>query len=103
MTSTTHKTLRGPRSGIIFFRKDKELNLEARINAAVFPGLQGVRLLLVTFFSNPHHVLIRLSDCNDLEKNKFCSADRPRHESVLIARAPCTRLINLVTPRTVRE
>jgi glycine hydroxymethyltransferase len=39
VTSTTHKTLRGPRSGIIFFRKDKELNLEARINAAVFPGM----------------------------------------------------------------
>ncbi|KAG8467909.1 hypothetical protein KFE25_006961 [Diacronema lutheri] len=37
VTSTTHKSLRGPRSGIIFFRKD----LEARVNAAVFPALQG--------------------------------------------------------------
>jgi len=37
VTSTTHKTLRGPRSGIIFMRKD----LETRINEAVFPGLQG--------------------------------------------------------------
>uniref|UniRef100_A0A0B7BCI7 Serine hydroxymethyltransferase n=1 Tax=Arion vulgaris TaxID=1028688 RepID=A0A0B7BCI7_9EUPU len=50
VTTTTHKTLRGPRSGMIFFRKGvrsekngtKELyNLEKKINEAVFPGLQG--------------------------------------------------------------
>lgn len=37
VTSTTHKTLRGPRSGLIFARRD----LMPRINDAVFPGLQG--------------------------------------------------------------
>lgn len=46
MTTTTHKTLRGPRSGIIFFRKTDRhtgagTDLEARVNGAVFPGLQG--------------------------------------------------------------
>ncbi|RZF46742.1 hypothetical protein LSTR_LSTR002605 [Laodelphax striatellus] len=51
VTTTTHKTLRGPRSGVIFFRKGVRLvkptgekvlyDLENRINAAVFPGLQG--------------------------------------------------------------
>jgi len=41
VTTTTHKSLAGPRSGMIFFRKDKELNLESRINFAVFPSLQG--------------------------------------------------------------
>jgi len=41
VTTTTHKSLRGPRSGIIFFRKDKELDFENRINFAVFPSLQG--------------------------------------------------------------
>ena len=37
ITSTTHKTLRGPRSGLIFCKKE----LEEKINFAVFPGLQG--------------------------------------------------------------
>lgn len=51
VSTTTHKTLRGPRAGMIFFRKgvrsvkangDKVLyDLEPRINQAVFPGLQG--------------------------------------------------------------
>lgn len=41
VTTTTHKTLRGPRAGLIFFRKDKEADIEARINAAVFPACQG--------------------------------------------------------------
>jgi glycine hydroxymethyltransferase len=37
VTTTTHKSLRGPRAGIIFFRRE----LEQQINEAVFPGLQG--------------------------------------------------------------
>uniref|UniRef100_A0A7S4PKC8 Serine hydroxymethyltransferase n=1 Tax=Paramoeba aestuarina TaxID=180227 RepID=A0A7S4PKC8_9EUKA len=45
VTSTTHKTLRGPRSGIIFYRKKaldgSPTDFESRINMAVFPGLQG--------------------------------------------------------------
>lgn len=42
VTSTTHKTLRGPRSGIIFINKKKETGtLVTKINEAIFPGLQG--------------------------------------------------------------
>lgn len=41
VTTTTHKSLRGPRAGLIFFRKDKELGFEDKINFAVFPSLQG--------------------------------------------------------------
>lgn len=37
VTTTTHKTLRGPRAGMIFYRKD-ERDFENKINMAVFPG-----------------------------------------------------------------
>eukprot|EP00049_Salpingoeca_infusionum_P017865 m.354705 g.354705 ORF g.354705 m.354705 type:complete len:532 (+) comp17084_c0_seq1:307-1902(+) len=40
VTTTTHKSLRGPRAGMIFFRKDAR-GFEAKINFAVFPMLQG--------------------------------------------------------------
>lgn len=51
VSTTTHKSLRGPRAGVIFYRKgvrsvkangDKVMyDLESKINQAVFPGLQG--------------------------------------------------------------
>lgn len=43
VTTTTHKTLRGPRGGLIFMRPD----LEKKINSAVFPGTQGGPLMHV--------------------------------------------------------
>ena len=43
VTTTTHKTLRGPRGGLIFCRPD----LEKKINSAVFPGMQGGPLMHV--------------------------------------------------------
>jgi glycine hydroxymethyltransferase len=39
ITTTTHKTLRGPRGGLILTRADVEI--AKRINKAVFPGMQG--------------------------------------------------------------
>ena len=39
MTMTTHKSLRGPRGGMIVVREDADL--AKRINKAVFPGMQG--------------------------------------------------------------
>ena len=64
VTTTTHKSLRGPRGAMIFFRKGKKgtdkkgnpvmYDLEEKINFAVFPGLQG----------GPHnHTIGALSTC----------------------------------------
>ena len=39
VTSTTHKTLRGPRGGIILGKANPEI--EKKINSAIFPGIQG--------------------------------------------------------------
>lgn len=39
ITTTTHKTLRGPRGGMILVREDAEI--AKKINKSVFPGLQG--------------------------------------------------------------
>jgi glycine hydroxymethyltransferase len=64
VTTTTHKSLRGPRGAMIFYRKGQKgvtkkgepimYDLEDRINFAVFPGLQG----------GPHnHTIGALSTC----------------------------------------
>lgn len=57
VTTTTQKTLRGPRAGVIFSRKD----LAVSIDKAVFPGMQG----------GPHeHVIAAQAVC-------FLEAQRP--------------------------
>jgi len=64
VTTTTHKSLRGPRGAMIFYRKGQRgvskkgapimYDIEEKINFAVFPGLQG----------GPHnHTIGALSTC----------------------------------------
>jgi glycine hydroxymethyltransferase len=45
VTTTTHKTLRGPRGGVILARSNAEL--ERKLNSLVFPGTQGGPLMHV--------------------------------------------------------
>ena len=45
VTTTTHKTLRGPRGGLILARKNDAI--EKKLNSAVFPGSQGGPLMHV--------------------------------------------------------
>lgn len=45
MTSTTHKTLRGPRGGLVLVRESEEM--AKKIDKTVFPGLQGGPLMHV--------------------------------------------------------
>ncbi|GIT61628.1 MAG: hypothetical protein Ct9H300mP20_14550 [Gammaproteobacteria bacterium] len=39
ITTTTHKTLRGPRGGLILGKQNEEI--EKKINSAIIPGSQG--------------------------------------------------------------
>lgn len=45
VTTTTHKTLRGPRGGLILCRANEDI--EKKLNSAVFPGMQGGPLMHV--------------------------------------------------------
>ncbi|QGW19459.1 aminotransferase class I/II-fold pyridoxal phosphate-dependent enzyme [Stutzerimonas degradans] len=45
VTTTTHKTLRGPRGGLILAKKNEDI--EKKLNSAVFPGAQGGPLMHV--------------------------------------------------------
>lgn len=45
VTTTTHKTLRGPRGGLILAKANEEL--EKKLNSAIFPGTQGGPLMHV--------------------------------------------------------
>ncbi|KAL4716234.1 hypothetical protein ACJJTC_004728 [Scirpophaga incertulas] len=84
VSTTTHKTLRGPRAGVIFFRKGVRsvkangtkvmYDLESRINQAVFPGLQG----------GPHnHAIAGIATC----MNQAMSTDFVEYQKQVIKNA----------------
>ena len=45
VTTTTHKTLRGPRGGLILAKQNEEI--EKKINSSIIPGSQGGPLMHV--------------------------------------------------------
>lgn len=67
VTTTTHKSLRGPRGAMIFFRKglrktDKKGNqimydMEQKINFSVFPGLQARPRKVVSLIIPPCQIV----------------------------------------------
>ena len=65
VTSTTHKTLRGPRGGIILWNNP---NFTKRINGAIFPGTQGGPLM---------HIIAAKAQCfieaNTPEFKEYCT------------------------------
>lgn len=92
VSTTTHKSLRGPRAGVIFYRKgirsvkanaEKVMyDLESRINQAVFPGLQG----------GPHnHAIAGIATC----MLQAMTPEFKQYQEQIIrnARALCTGLI----------
>lgn len=46
-TTTTHKTLRGPRGGMILARSAEDADLGKKLNSQIFPGIQGGPLMHV--------------------------------------------------------
>ncbi|XP_057477322.1 serine hydroxymethyltransferase 3, chloroplastic-like [Actinidia eriantha] len=86
VTTTTHKSLRGPRGGMIFFKRESVLgvDLESAINNAVFPGLQG----------GPHnHTIGGLAVCLKHAQSPEFSAYQ--NKVVSNCRALASRLIEL--------
>ena len=61
VTSTTHKTLRGPRSGVIFAKKE----LMEKIDFAVFPSLQGG--------PHNHQIAAVATALKEANTDEFCS------------------------------
>lgn len=94
VTTTTHKSLRGPRAALIFYRRGvKEVDaktgkevlydFEKKINEAIFPGLQG----------GPHNnaigaIAVALKDCMSDDFRRY------GQQVVNNSRALCKELIN---------
>ncbi len=91
VTSTTHKTLRGPRSGIIIAKSNEAL--EKKLNSAVFPGSQGGPLM---------HVIAAKAVCfkEALEPDFKQYIQRVIDNAKLMCKVIQDRDINVVTGKT---
>lgn len=100
VTTTTHKTLRGPRAGMIFFRRapkgERLGDLEDRINFAVFPSNQG----------GPHNntiaaVAVALKQAASPEFKQY--AKQVRNNAVALSEALKSKGYKIVTDGTVNH
>jgi len=72
VTSTTHKTLRGPRSGIIMM----EEALAKEVNSRIFPGIQGGPLMhIIAAKAVAFGEALDPSDC-ELQGSSGCASSR---------------------------
>jgi len=89
VTTTTHKTLRGPRAGMIFCRKE----LEQKVKDAVFPGLQGG--------PHMHQIAGIAAQMREVAQPAFREyMERVRENARALAGALVTRGYNIVTGGT---
>lgn len=70
VTTTTHKTLRGPRGGMILSRKD----LGPKLNSAIFPGIQGGPLMHAIAAKAVAFKEARSESFTDYQKNVVANA-----------------------------
>jgi glycine hydroxymethyltransferase len=95
VTTTTHKTLRGPRAGLIFYRKD-ERDFETKISMSVFPGLQGGPHI--------HQIAAIATQLKNVQSTEFQNyAKQIRLNSSALARALLEKGYTLATGGTVNH
>ena len=89
VTSTTHKSLRGPRGGIILMKAEHE----KAINSAIFPGLQGGPLMHVIAAKAVAFKEALAAEFKDYQRQVLVNADA-------LARTLASRGLRIVSGRT---
>lgn len=74
VTTTTHKTLRGPRGGLILAQSNEEI--EKKLNASIFPGSQGGPLMHVIAAKAVAFAEALLPDFKQYQQQVLLNADK---------------------------
>ena len=89
VTSTTHKTLRGPRGGVILMKAEHE----KAINSAVFPGLQGGPLM--------HVIAAKATSFKEAATNEFkLYQEQVVENAIVMTKVLTNRGLRIVSGRT---
>ena len=92
VTSTTHKTLRGPRGGVILSKGQGE-DFHKKLNSAVFPGIQGGPLMHVIAAKAVAFKEALAAEFKDYQRQVLVNADA-------MARTLASRGLRIVSGRT---